>query len=154
MKNIMIVTGASSGLGMEFALQVDPYFSNIDEIWLIARNKGRLKEVSKVMEHKTRIFSMDITKEAQIERLEDAMQDNKVVIRMLINCAGYGVMGKFEQLDCEEQLGMIQTNCKALTAITYACLPFMRRNSRIIQLASSAAFMPQQIGRASCRERV
>jgi oxidoreductase, short-chain dehydrogenase/reductase family len=65
------------------------------------------------------------------------------VIRMLVNCAGYGVMGNFTKLNRKEELGMIDVNCKALTDMTYLCIPYMRKNSRIIQLASSAAFMPQ-----------
>ena len=62
---------------------------------------------------------------------------------MLVNCAGYGVMGNFTKLNRKEELGMIDVNCKALTDMTYLCIPYMRKNSRIIQLASSAAFMPQ-----------
>ena len=65
------------------------------------------------------------------------------MIRMLVNCAGYGVMGNFTKLNRKEELGMIDVNCKALTDMTYLCIPYMRKNSRIIQLASSAAFMPQ-----------
>lgn len=54
MKNIIIITGASSGIGQEFALQIDTAFSNIDEIWMIARREERLMEVGKVMEHKVK----------------------------------------------------------------------------------------------------
>jgi len=63
---------------------------------------------------------------------------------MLINCAGFGLMGSVEELSLEEQLAMIRLNCEALTEMTYRCLPYMRKNSRIIQLASSAAFLPQE----------
>lgn len=142
--NVIIITGASSGIGLEFALQLDSYFSNIDEIWLIARNRFKLDQIAKIMDHKTRILSMDITKEAQIDRLEDTLREHNAVVRMLINCAGYGLMGNFEDLEWEEQLGMVRVNCEALTHITHRCIPYMRRNSRIIQVASSAAFLPQQ----------
>ena len=63
-KNIIIITGASSGIGKEFAYQVDPYFEGIDEIWLIARSRERLQEVADSLQHRTRIFAMDITDEA------------------------------------------------------------------------------------------
>lgn len=142
-KNVIIITGASSGIGQEFALQMDPYFTNIDEFWLIARNRQRLEELAKTLQHKTRILVMDITKDAQLERLQDTLIDQDAVVRMLINCAGYGLLGEFATADLEEQLGMIKLNCEALTNITYRCLPFMRKKSRIIQLASSAAFLPQ-----------
>lgn len=141
--NVIIITGASSGIGMEFALQMDRYFTNIDEFWLIARSRERLKELAGVLQHKTRILSMDITKEAQLERLEDTVTEKEAVVRMLINCAGYGLMGDFSGQSHEEMLGMVRLNCEALTSITHRMIPYMRRGSRIIQMASSAAFVPQ-----------
>lgn len=142
-KNIIVITGASSGIGLEFARQIDPYFHGIDEIWLIARSRDRLTETARGMCHKTRILAMDITKEAQLERLEDTLSEHDALIRMLINCAGYGLMGDFTNQDLECELGMVRLNCEALTHITHRCLPFMKRGSRIIQLSSSAAFLPQ-----------
>ena len=141
--NVVIITGASSGIGREFALQMDQYFTNIDEFWLIARRKDKLQELSEEMQHKTRILAMDITKDAQLERLEDTLADKNAVVRMLINCAGYGLMGSFASQEREEMLGMVRLNCEALTNITHRLIPYMRRGSRIIQLASSAAFLPQ-----------
>lgn len=142
--NIIIITGASSGMGMEFALQLDNVFeTSIDEIWLIARRKEQMLEVASSMEHTTRVLDMDVTKKDDMKRLKKLLAKEKPVIRMLVNCAGYGVMGDFSKLNMQEELGMIDVNCKALTQMTYLCIPFMHRNSRIIQLASSAAFMPQ-----------
>lgn len=142
--NVIVITGASSGIGLEFALQMDNYFTNIDEFWLISRNREKLQEVSMLLKHKTRILAMDITKDAQLERLEDTLRDKNAVVRMLINCAGYGLMGEFSSQDREETLGMIRLNCEALTNITHRLISFMRKGSRIIQMASSAAFLPQQ----------
>lgn len=142
-KSIVIITGASSGMGKEFALQIDAHLRKTDEIWLIARSKDKLTDLSRMMRNNTRVLAMDITKEAQIERLQDMLLDHNCKIRMLVNCAGYGVIGDFAQLNSEEQLGMIRLNCEALTHVTHCCIPFMARNSRIIQLASCAAFMPQ-----------
>ena len=141
--NIIMITGASSGMGLEFALQLDNVFDSIDEIWLIARRKEEMLKVAECMEHTTRILDMDVTNEAHMKRLAHLLQEEKPVIRMLVNCAGYGVMGGFTKLNRKEELGMIDVNCKALTDMTYLCIPYMRKNSRIIQLASSAAFMPQ-----------
>ena len=145
MKNIIIITGASSGVGMEFAFQVDCLFlgSNIDEVWLLARREEQLKEVAHNMELPTRIIPMDVNDKAEMKYLSTILKQEKPVVRMLINCAGYGMVGDFSKIGLEEQLGMIDTNCKALTHMTYLCLPYMRKESRIIQLASSAAFMPQ-----------
>lgn len=141
--NVVVITGASSGIGLEFALQMDNYFTNIDEFWLVARSREKLQEVAKVMQHKTRILTMDITKDAQLERLEDTLHEKNAVVRMLINCAGYGIMGEFEEQELESELGMVRLNCEALTNITHRLLPFMRKGSRIIQMASCAAFLPQ-----------
>lgn len=141
--NVIIITGASSGIGMEFALQMDSYFTNVDEFWLVARSRNKLNEVAAAMQHKTRIFSMDITKDAQLERLEDTVIEKEAVVRMLVNCAGYGLMGAVAGQDREEMLGMIRLNCEALTNLTHRMIPYMRKGSRIIQMASSAAFVPQ-----------
>lgn len=142
-KSIVIITGASSGIGREFALQLDARLRKTDEIWLIARRKDKLLELSRKMRNNTRILSMDITNEGQIERLADTLEDNDCKIRMLINCAGYGFIGDFKDLGRAEQAGMIRLNCEALTNVTHCCLPYMARKSRIIQIASSAAFLPQ-----------
>lgn len=141
--NVIVITGASSGIGREFACQMDRYFTNVDEFWLIARSRDKLKEVADSLRHRTRILTMDITKDAQLDRLEDTLQENGAVVRILVNCAGYGLMGAFETQDREGVLGMVRLNCEALTNITHRLIPYMKRGSRIIQLASSAAFLPQ-----------
>lgn len=141
--NIILITGASSGMGVEFALQLDNVFHNIDEIWLIARRKKEMLEVAQYLEHPTRVLDMDLTNNNDIERLKRLLSDEKPVIRMLVNSAGYGIMGDFSKSDIGDELGMIDVNCKALTQMTYLCIPYMKKNSRIIQLASSAAFLPQ-----------
>lgn len=141
--NVIIITGASSGLGVEFALQLDNIFHRIDEIWLIARRKKELLETAQYLEHTTRVLDMDVTNQEQMERFEKLLADEKPVVRMLVNCAGYGIMGDFSASNISEELGMIDVNCRALTQMTYLCLPYMKENSRIIQLASSAAFLPQ-----------
>lgn len=142
-KSVVIIVGASSGMGEQFALQIDAHLRKTDEIWLIARRKDKLTALAKRMRNNTRILAMDITKEAQIERLTDTLEEHNCEIRMLVNCAGYGVIGDFADLECEEQLGMVRLNCEALTHVTYACLPYMIKGTRVIQLASCAAFLPQ-----------
>ncbi len=141
--NIILITGASSGMGVEFALQLDNVFQNIDEIWLVARRKKEMLEVAQHLEHTTRVLDMDVTNDEHIERLKEVLADERPVIRMLVNSAGYGIMGDFSASSIKDELGMIDVNCKALTQLTHLCIPYMRKNSRIIQLASSAAFLPQ-----------
>lgn len=138
-----MITGASSGIGLEFALQIDTAFSNIDEIWLIARRESKLKELAKAMQHNVRIIAMDVSDEYAMDDLENLIAESHVTVRMLINAAGFGYMGPFEDILLEEQLDMLLVNCEALTKMTYITLPYMAKGSRIIQLASSAAFLPQ-----------
>lgn len=142
-KKVIIITGASSGIGREFALQIDRMYKTIDEIWLIARNTEQLNKLSKQLSHKTLILDMDLTEESSHNRLTNAIIKNKARICMLINCAGYGLMGEYAKQPQKEALGMIRLNCESLTAVTGCCIPYMMKDSRIIQLASSAAFLPQ-----------
>lgn len=141
--NIIMITGASSGIGREFALQMDPYFTNIDEFWLIARSEEKLEETAEYLSHRARVIPIDITDSRKLDMLEDMLIERNAVVRMLVNCAGFGLMGTFCEQPVECALSMIRLNCEALTEITHRIIPYMRRNSRIIQLASSAAFLPQ-----------
>lgn len=143
MKNIAVITGASSGIGREFVLQMDRHFHNIDEFWLVARSRGKLKELAGMLRHNARIFAMDITDREKISALEDAVFRHNGVVRILINSAGYGIMGDFCQQEGDLELGMIRLNCEALTEMTHRMIPYMRRGSRILQMASAAAFLPQ-----------
>lgn len=141
--NIIIITGASSGMGLEFALQLDGIFDKIDEIWLIARRKQEMLNAAQRMRNNTRVLDIDLTNSAHIDKFERLLEEKKPVIRMLVNCAGYGIMGDFAKGGRVQHLGMIDLNCHALTEMTHICIPYMKKNSRIIQLASSAAFLPQ-----------
>ncbi len=142
-KNIVIITGASSGIGMEFALQIDAHLRKTDEIWLIARNRQKLKTLAGGLRNNTRVLAMDITVDAQIDRLRDMLREEHCRIRMLVNSAGYGMIGDVAELRLQEQTGMVRLNCEALTAVTRCCLPFMSRGARILQMASSASFVAQ-----------
>lgn len=142
-KNIVIITGASSGIGMEFALQIDAHLRKTDEIWLIARNRQKLKTLAGGLRNNTRVLAMDITVDAQIDRLRDMLREERCRIRMLVNSAGYGMIGDVAELKLQEQTGMVRLNCEALTAVTRCCLPFMSRGARILQMASSASFVAQ-----------
>lgn len=142
-KSIIVITGASSGIGAESALQVDAAFANVDEIWMIARRKERMEETAGVMEHTVRLFPMDVTDEYAMSDFQKVLEKENPVVRILINAAGFGLMGAFEELPLEEQLEMLLVNCEAVTRLTYLTLPFMEKGSRIIQFSSGAAFLPQ-----------
>jgi len=143
MKKIAVITGASSGMGREFALQIDKKYGKLDEIWLIARRKEKLLLLSEELKVHTKVFAMDLTNKEDMEQFEAYLAEKKPEIKMLVNCAGYGKIGAFEDIDLKEQCGMIDLNCKALTLFTGLCLPYIPGHSRIINLASAAGFCPQ-----------
>lgn len=140
---IAVVTGASSGLGREFARQISARYSKFDEIWLIARRTERLEEVADEIKLTSRVISLDLSSKDELMALKELLEENAPDIKLLVNCSGYGKSGSFDELGYDEQLGMIDINCRALTAVTKLCLPYISSNSRIIELASAAAFMPQ-----------
>jgi len=141
--NIAIITGASSGIGAEFVMQISKKHSNLDEIWIIARRIDKLEELSNQLRTKTKIMSLDLALDHDLSLLSDELAKFQPNVQILVNCAGYGKIGPFSLGSYEEEIGMININCKALTAVTYFVLPYMNESARIIQIASAAAFLPQ-----------
>lgn len=140
---IAVITGASSGLGEEFARQIDKKYKGIDEIWLIARRKEKLEELSEVLNTPCKILPYDITTDEWNEKYKQLLQEEKPSICTLINNAGYGKIGEFKKLDLKEQLGMIDLNITALVALTYNSIPYLSKNAKVLITASSAGFLPQ-----------
>ena len=140
---IAVITGASSGMGREFAVQVSKLYRNLDEIWVVARRTERLEELKKKLTVPVRIFDGDLGRDYIYERIEKSLDQKQAKIRLLVNAAGYGKMGLTEKLDSLDLCGMIQLNCIALTKMTHLCLPYMERGARVVQVASAAAFAPQ-----------
>ncbi len=140
---IAIVTGASSGLGREFVRQIEHLYKELDEIWVIARRKERLEELKSRMLTNVRVLEGDLLDDDMYEILERLLEEKNPNIRMLVNAAGFGKKGDVKDISCRDQLEMIDLNCKALTHMTKLCIPYMYKGSRIINLASAAAFCPQ-----------
>lgn len=143
---IAIVTGASSGMGREFALQISRRYRTVEEVWLLARREEQLLETKELIESEggtARIVVCDVTKKGDVKKVVKEIEKEKHTVRLLVNNAGYGMMGQFLELTVKENEGMIRLNCEALVSFTYAILPFMRKNGNIINVASSAAFIPQ-----------
>ena len=155
MKNIAIITGASSGLGAEFAKQVSEKYS-YDEIWIIARREDKLKELSKEINNLhnysvVRPVVMDISGKDGVNCFKTFLNEendksnntgNKINIKLLINNAGFGTYGPFEETSTERELDMIDLNCTTVTGICGAVLPYLSKDSVIINTSSLAAFMP------------
>lgn len=141
--NIAIITGASSGMGMEFARQIDSRLCRTDEIWLLARRREPVDELARSMQTRTRTVVVDITDEMELKQFAEVLEISAPKITMLVNCAGMGRHGLFSGQSDEEISAMLRLNIMALTKLTKICLPYMRKGSKIVQFASGAAFMPQ-----------
>ncbi|MBE6677531.1 MAG: SDR family NAD(P)-dependent oxidoreductase [Ruminococcaceae bacterium] len=139
--NIAIITGASSGMGKEFALRISET-ANIEEMWLIARREDKLKMLASQLKIPCRVLPMDLTKEESLSELKNLLSQENPVVKVLVNAGGYGKFGAFNDIPIEEQMGMIDLNCKALTQITYFVLPYTEKGSQIYQLGSLSAFQP------------
>ncbi len=140
---VAIITGASSGMGREFVKLIDRKLMCIDEVWVIARRKERLEQLRERTEIPLVLMEMDLTDKEQRLRLREILKEKQPQVKMLVNCAGYGKIGVYGDIPAEDISGMIELNCLALTSVTYEVLPYMTKKSRIINLASSAAFLPQ-----------
>ena len=140
---IVIITGASSGMGREFALQLDKKLHSIDEYWLVGRNEEELAKTKKKMHTKTRNFIADFNSRKALFPLVQEINNIQPEVKMLVNCAGFGMVGDFDRISYNDNLSMIDVNCRALTSLTHDCIPFMAVNSRIINIASAGAFNPQ-----------
>lgn len=137
-----IITGASSGLGEEFTRQLIN-LNSIEQIWVIARREERLIELKKSLGKKIFIVPLDLANESSVYTLKKLVLKYKPEVRILVNCAGFGIRKRFENASLEEQMGMVDLNCRALMAVTYVFLPYMKENSKIIMLASSAGYLSQ-----------
>lgn len=142
---IAVVTGASSGIGREFALQISRKFRTLDEIWIIARREDRLIELSSLIDSPyIRVIPADITLDEGLDVYKNLLDKYNPQIRILINAAGSGLIGRFEDISDEDAYKMIDLNCKSLTRMTNISLPYMEEKiSNIINIASAAAFLPQ-----------
>jgi short-subunit dehydrogenase len=141
-KKIALVTGASAGLGAEFALQIEKkYF--LDEIWLVARRSAPMRELGeKFLKSRAVVLELDLTSRSDLVELEKRLAEEKPEINILVNNAGYGKYGPFAALGLDEQIKMIELNVTALTWLSRVAIPYMKPGSRIVQVASSAAFTP------------
>lgn len=142
-KKVAVITGASSGMGREFAKLIDREFTCIDEIWLIARRRERLEEVRAEIHKPSLIICSDVSDASFADYYRKMLKQERAGIKLLINCAGYGIIGPVAETGYDVSVGMVKTNCEGLTTITQLSLPYMLEKSRIINLASSAAFLPQ-----------
>lgn len=138
---IAVVTGASSGMGREFVLQLSAYVQ-VDEIWAIARREEALTALASQCGTPVRPVVLDLCADKDIARYKALLDAEQPQIELLVNAAGFGKFGSFENIPLEDEQRMIDLNCKALVTMTRLSLPYMHRGSHILQLDSLSAFQP------------
>lgn len=137
---IAVVTGASSGMGREFAKQIDDF--GFDEIWGIALGEEGLITLQAEMKTPVKPFALDLTDEASFDLYKEELKNKNPIVELLINCSGFGKFGSYEQIPLEQSCNMIDLNCKGTVKMTELTLPYMKSGGRIAQISSISAFAP------------
>ncbi len=139
--NIAVISGASSGIGYCLSKELDKL--SLDELWLISSSEDKLSRLRQELTTKSRIFALDLSKSSSFDIISDALSQSNPNIKYLICSAGIGYNGNFESISREQIAKMIDINVRALTEITTIALPYIKEGGKIIEIASSAGFMPQ-----------
>lgn len=133
-----LITGASSGIGRDMAR----YLSGMGyDLIITARNKKQLEDLAQELKTKIKVIALDLSKEENVYKLYE--ETKKEHINIIINNAGFGLFGDFNETDLDRELEMINVNIKALHILTKLYLKdFMKKDSGyILNVASSAGFL-------------
>jgi short-subunit dehydrogenase len=136
---VALVTGASSGIGAEFAKQLsaDGY-----EVILAARRAERMQELASQLSRPAHVVACDLANDAgSLKAKVDALD---LAVDVLVNNAGFGTHGRFVELDAAREAEEVRLNCEALVTLTHEFLPGMleRRRGGVINIASTAGMQP------------
>ena len=126
-KKIAVITGASSGMGREFAVQIAAE-GGVDELWVIARRRERLEALKRELEHGdlvVRPMILDLTSEESVEQMKTVLAQEQPNVQILVNASGFGKYGTYRDLTDQEITQMIDLNCKSVVKMTYAVLPYI-----------------------------
>lgn len=144
-QNIALITGASSGIGMELA---KIHASKGGDLVLVARSVDKLKQLQKELENtyhiSVTVIGEDLSTPDSAQRIFDHTEKQGMIINTLINNAGFGGRGLFHMQDFQDAQSMMQVNMTALTQLTHLYLQGMveRRQGRILNVSSVASFIP------------
>jgi short-subunit dehydrogenase len=144
MAQVALITGASSGLGEQFAHR---FARDGHDVILVARNEARLNALAeRLRTSKVRTFVMpfDLAEPQTPRRLFEAVKEKGLEVDFLVNNAGFGTNGPFLDLALERELEMVQVNCTALLELTHRFVGPMRARGRgrVLNIASTAGFQP------------
>jgi hypothetical protein len=145
MNKTALITGASSGIGKEFA---KIHASKGGSLVIVARSEDKLNKLKQELEskHKSQVIVIvkDLTDKNAPKEIYDELKAANIEIDYLINNAGFGGIGRFDERDLQHDLNMIQLNISALTALTHYFLQdFVKRNEgKILNVSSTASLLP------------
>lgn len=145
MKKVALITGASTGIGKEFA---NIHAERGGDLVIVARSKDKLEQLKTSLELKYAVKVMVIAKDLGLPDAADEIygevKNAGIEVEYLINNAGFGGIGKFYERDWQQDLAMINLNITALTALTRFFLPdFVKRNSgKVLNVSSTASLLP------------
>lgn len=141
----VLVTGASSGIGEAFSNQLAEKGANLI---IVARSQDDLQTLAESIRQKYSVqcipIVMDLAKENAAQELFDKISSLKLEVDVLINNAGFGAIGNFEDYEFDKYKSMIQLNINTLTELCWLYLPSMKKKNSggIINVASTASFLP------------
>lgn len=138
---IAVITGASSGIGREFVYAVDARYS-FDEIWVIARRAERLEELKDKCRNPVRPVALDLSCDEDLAAYAALLEKEKPEIALLVNAAGCGVFGPFEEKELDKLLHSARLNALSLTAMCHMSLPYMPGGSSIVNMGSNSSWQP------------
>lgn len=146
MNKAALITGASAGLGKEYAWL---FAKDGHDVVLVARRRDKLEALAAEIESKhsnvkAHVIAEDLAAAGASERIVGSLTEKKIEIEFLVNNAGFGVMGTFAELELSRQLEMIQVNVVVLVTLTRALVPDMiaRKSGRVLNIGSTAGFLP------------
>lgn len=136
-----IITGASSGLGREFARQLTQVFPEVECLWLVARRRDKLEQLRDALpELQVELLPLDLCESASFAYIEEKLRLEQPSVTLLVNNAGCGYLGNVGEMPTDTQTRMVDINVRALTAVTNLVLPYMKPGSRILNVSSIASF--------------
>jgi len=140
LKKVALITGASAGLGVEFARQLS---KRGHRLVLAARRKDRLDALARELGN-ARAVAIDLSKANATAKLMADLEAAGEQVEILVNNAGFGLIGRFAELEPKRERQMIDLNVGALTDLCRAVAPGMikRKSGAILNVASTAAFQP------------
>jgi len=140
-----LITGASSGIGLEFARV---FAKEKNNLVLVARSKDKLMELADELQKEhginVKVIPADLSKMDEVQKVYDTCKASHIEIEYLVNNAGFGTYGFFDECDWSKTEQMIDLNIKSLTKFCRLFIPDMvaRKSGKVLNVASTAAFQP------------